>query len=73
MMIDRSAGRMQVRQLLPVVSDEKPSGGGKNRGPLPLEHILIGLCARVNVSTARMADKTRFEYEHLETFAVVIL
>ena len=44
-MIDHSASQMQVRELPLVVSDEKPSGGGKNRGPSPLEHILIGLCA----------------------------
>ena len=44
-MIDHSASQMQVRELPPVVSDEKPSGGGKNRGPSPLEYILIGLCA----------------------------
>jgi uncharacterized OsmC-like protein len=44
-MIDHSASQMQVRELPLVVSDEKPSGGGKNRGPSPLEYILIGLCA----------------------------
>ena len=44
-MIDHSASQMQVRDLPPVVADEKPSGGGKNRGPSPLEYILIGLCA----------------------------
>jgi uncharacterized OsmC-like protein len=44
-MIDHSARQMQVRELPPVISDEKPSGGGKNRGASPLEYILIGLCA----------------------------
>jgi uncharacterized OsmC-like protein len=44
-MIDHSASQMQVRELPPVISDEKPSGGGKNRGASPLEYILIGLCA----------------------------
>jgi uncharacterized OsmC-like protein len=44
-MIDHAASRMQVRDLPVVVSDEKPGGGGKNRGPSPLEFILIGLCA----------------------------
>ena len=44
-MLDHSASQMQVREFPPIVSDEKPSGGGKNRGPSPLEYILIGLCA----------------------------
>lgn len=44
-MLDQSSSQMQVRELPLVVSDEKPSGGGKNRGPSPLEYILIGLCA----------------------------
>lgn len=44
-MIDHSASEMRVRELPPVISDEKPSGGGKNRGPSPLEYILVGLCA----------------------------
>jgi uncharacterized OsmC-like protein len=44
-MIDHSASQMQIRELPLVVSDEKPSGGGQNRGPSPLEFILSGLCA----------------------------
>ena len=44
-MIDHSSSEMHVRELSPVIADEKPSGGGKNRGASPLEHILIGLCA----------------------------
>jgi len=44
-MIDHSASQMHVRQLPPIISDEKPSGGGKNRGASPLEYILTGLCA----------------------------
>jgi len=44
-MIDHTASQMQIRELPLVVSDEKPSGGGKNRGPSPLEFILSGLCA----------------------------
>lgn len=44
-MIDHSASKMQVRDLPPIVSDEKPSGGGKNRGASPLEYILVSLCA----------------------------
>ena len=44
-MIDHSASQMQVRELPLIVSDEKPSGGGKNRGASPLEYVLVGLCA----------------------------
>lgn len=44
-MIDHPASQMQIRELPPVVSDEKPSGRGKNREPSPLEYILAGLCA----------------------------
>ena len=44
-MIDHSASQMQVRELPLVISDEKPSGGGKNRGASPLEYVLVGLCA----------------------------
>jgi uncharacterized OsmC-like protein len=44
-MIDHTASQMQIRELPLVVSDEKPSSGGKNRGPSPLEFILSGLCA----------------------------
>ena len=43
-MLDHASSQMQVRELPPVVADEKPAGGGKNRGPSPLEYILIGLC-----------------------------
>jgi uncharacterized OsmC-like protein len=31
--------------------------------------MLAALCACVNVSTSRMAQKIRFEYDDLETFA----
>ena len=44
-MIDHSSSEMHVRELPRIISDEKPSGGGKNRGASPLEYILIGLCA----------------------------
>ena len=44
-MIDHAAVEVYVRDFPPVISDEPPSRGGKNRGPSPLEHILIALCA----------------------------
>ena len=43
--IDHAASRIQIRDLAPVVSDEKPWNGGQNRGPSPLEYILAGLGA----------------------------
>jgi hypothetical protein len=44
-MIDRAATEIHVRDLHPFISDEKPDGGGKNRGPSPLEMVLGALCA----------------------------
>jgi hypothetical protein len=44
-MLDHASSEMHVRTLPPLIADEKPSGGGQNRGPSPLEYILIGLCA----------------------------
>ena len=44
-MLDHSSSTIRVRDLPPVIADEKPSAGGQNRGPSPLEYILIGLCA----------------------------
>ena len=44
-MIDRAATEIHVRDLPPFISDEKPDGGGKNRGPSPLEMVLGALCA----------------------------
>jgi hypothetical protein len=44
-MIDHAAVEVYVRDFPPVISDEPPSRGGKNRGPSPLEYILIALCA----------------------------
>jgi uncharacterized OsmC-like protein len=44
-MIDKAATEVHVRDLKPFISDEKPDGGGKNRGPSPLEMVLGALCA----------------------------
>lgn len=44
-MIDHAAAEVFVRDFPPTISDEPPSRGGKNRGPSPLEYILIALCA----------------------------
>ena len=44
-MIDHAAFEVYVRDFPAVISDEPQSRGGKNRGPSPLEHILIALCA----------------------------
>lgn len=44
-MLFHSASQMFVRDFPAVVSDEPPSRGGENRGPSPLEYILIALCA----------------------------
>lgn len=44
-MIDHSGSEIYVRDFPPVISDEPPSRGGKDRGPSPLEYILAALCA----------------------------
>jgi uncharacterized OsmC-like protein len=44
-MISHAAAEIQVRDFEPIVSDEPPSRGGENRGPTPLEYILVALCA----------------------------
>jgi uncharacterized OsmC-like protein len=71
-MLTHAASEVTVRDHV-VVSDEPPSRGGENRGPSPLEYILVGLCGCVNVSTGRMAEKLRFEYSDLETSAEGVL
>lgn len=44
-MLTRSASKIHIRDLEPVISDEPPTRGGENRGPSPLEYILAALCA----------------------------
>jgi uncharacterized OsmC-like protein len=68
-MRDCAATVVYVRDFEPVISDEPPSRGGNNAGPSPLEYMLVALCACINISTARMAQKIRFTYHDLESFA----
>lgn len=44
-MLTHSASQIFVRDFPPLISDEPPSRGGENRGPTPLEYILVALCA----------------------------
>ena len=50
--VNRASGRMLTRAAAEVtarghtiVSDEPPSRGGEDRGPTPLELVLLALCA----------------------------
>jgi len=43
-MLDHAASRLQAREYA-MMSDEKPWNGGQNRGPSPLEYVLMGLGA----------------------------
>lgn len=51
--VNRSQGRMLshtsaeivVRDHAPIVADEPPARGGQDRGPTPLEFVLVALCA----------------------------
>ena len=62
--IDSFASQVKARHFT-LISDEKPWNGGKNRGPSPLEYIMTGLGAWLNISTARLAEKIRFQYHDL--------
>ncbi len=44
-MLSHAAAQVHVREFPPVISDEPPSRGGTDRGPSPLEYILVALCA----------------------------
>jgi len=44
-MLTRAAAEIVVREHPPIVADEPPSRGGEDRGPTPLEFILVALCA----------------------------
>lgn len=44
-MLTHAAAEIHVRDFPPVISDEPPARGGENRGPTPLEYVLIALCA----------------------------
>ena len=73
LMLSPAATAVHIRDFKPLISDEPPSRGGENRGPSPLELVLAALCACTNVSTSRMAEKIRFKYDYLETFAEGVL
>jgi hypothetical protein len=44
-MLSNTAAEIIVRDFPPIVSDEPPKRGGENRGPTPLEFVLVALCA----------------------------
>jgi uncharacterized OsmC-like protein len=44
-MLSHTAAEISVRDFPPIASDEPPARGGGNRGPSPLEFILVALCA----------------------------
>lgn len=44
-MLSRTAAEISVREHAPIVADEPSSRGGENRGPTPLEYVLVALCA----------------------------
>ncbi len=44
-MLSHAAAEVFVRDFDALISDEPPSRGGENRGPSPLEYILVALCA----------------------------
>ena len=44
-MNDHVSAKIYVRDFPPYMADEKSHGGGQDRGPSPLEFILMGLCA----------------------------
>ncbi len=44
-MLTHAAAEIHVRDFPPIISDEPPSRGGEDRGPTPLEFMLVALCA----------------------------
>ncbi|HXF56540.1 MAG TPA: hypothetical protein VNO34_03010 [Actinomycetota bacterium] len=44
-MLTHSASEIRVRHFPPLVSDEPARRGGEDRGPTPLEYVLVALCA----------------------------
>ena len=44
-MLSHASAEIFVRDFPPIVSDERPAAGGEDKGPTPLEFILVGLCA----------------------------
>jgi hypothetical protein len=44
-MLSQSAAEITVRHFPPLLSDEPPVRGGEDRGPSPLEYVLVALCA----------------------------
>lgn len=44
-MLTHAAAEVRVRDFPAIVSDEPPSRGGEDRGPTPLEYVLVALCA----------------------------
>lgn len=44
-MLSPSAAEVVVRHFPALISDEPPVRGGGDRGPSPLEYVLVALCA----------------------------
>jgi uncharacterized OsmC-like protein len=44
-MLSHTAAAIRVREFPQIVSDEPPKRGGEDRGPTPLEFVLVALCA----------------------------
>jgi len=63
---DQRSSTISVRAFPPMIADESAAGGGHDAGPTPLEYVVVGLAACINVSTARMAEKIRFSYSDLQ-------
>jgi len=44
-MLSHTSAEIEVRDHAPIVADEPPARGGEDRGPTPLEFVLVALCA----------------------------
>ncbi len=44
-MLSQSAAEITVRDFPPLIADEPLARGGTDRGPTPLEYVLVALCA----------------------------
>lgn len=43
--LSHSAAELVVRHFPPLIADEPERRGGTDRGPSPLEYVLVALCA----------------------------
>jgi len=67
-MTSRTASTVAVRDFS-ILADEPVEREGTNKGPTPLELVLVSLCAGINIATGRVAHQIGFVYSSLQVSA----